>query len=85
VFVRCRWGGLRAILGLVTVTGLDEEIEMSWEPVALRAEVDYRVERALGDRLNAEHVRVIHDRQSWWQRRRAHADHHDESGGARAA
>lgn len=53
---------------------------MNWEPVALRAEVDYRVERALGDRVNSEHVRLLHDRPSWWQRMRAHhTDHHDDS------
>lgn len=58
---------------------------MNWEPVALRAEVDYRVERALGDRVNAEHVREVHDRQSsWWQRIRAH-DHDESRGTARAA
>jgi hypothetical protein len=66
----------------------DEEIEMNWAPEALQAEMDYRVERAIGDRRTSrEHVRAAQQaHQSWWQRYRAtHATHHDETGNSRAA
>jgi hypothetical protein len=60
----------------------NEEIEMQWAPeVVVRAEMDYRLERALGDtRTTYEHVRAAQDAHpSWWRRYRAnHATHHDE-------
>jgi len=56
---------------------------MNWAPDALRAEMDYRVERALGDPRDGTtlaHLRAAKSsHQSWWQRYRAHhAAHHDE-------
>jgi hypothetical protein len=60
----------------------------NWAPEALQAEIDYRVERALGDRRTTlEHVRAAQEAHpSWWRRYRAnHATHHDETGHARAA
>lgn len=66
---------------------------MNWAPEALKAEMDYRVERAIGDPRDGttrEHLRAARaQHQSWWQRYRAahhHAAHHDEtSGSPRAA
>jgi len=63
---------------------------MNWAPEALRAEMDYRVERALGDSRDgttlAHRREAKRSHQSWWQRYRAHhAAHHDEAGSSRAA
>lgn len=60
---------------------------MNWAPEALRAEMDYRVERALGDpKTTLEHRRAAGDAHlSWWQRYRAHHAHHDEAESSRAA
>jgi hypothetical protein len=61
---------------------------MNWAPEVLRAEMDYRVERALGDpRTTLAQVRAARNsHQSWWRRYRAnHAGHHHETGDARAA
>jgi hypothetical protein len=61
---------------------------MNWAPEALRAEMDYRVERALGDpRTTLAHRRAAEDAHgSWWRRHRTnHAAHHDEAGDSRAA
>lgn len=61
---------------------------MNWAPEALRAEMDYRVERALGDRKTTlAHRRAAqYAHQSWWQRYRAnHTAHHDETGTSQAA
>lgn len=60
---------------------------MNWAPEALRAEMDYRVERALGDpKTTLEQRRAAqHAHPSWWQRYRAHHTHHDETGSSRAA
>ena len=54
---------------------------MNWAPEVVRAEMDYRVERALGDRRTThEHLRAAQAaHQSRWRRYRAnHASHHDE-------
>jgi hypothetical protein len=58
---------------------------MNWAPEALRAEMDYRVERALGDPRDGttlEHLREAkRSHPSWWQRHRASlAPRHRESG-----
>jgi hypothetical protein len=62
---------------------------MNWAPEALRAEMDYRVERAIGgdSRTTREHVRAAQQaHQSWWQRHRPHhTTHDDEAGYSRAA
>jgi hypothetical protein len=61
---------------------------MNWAPEALQAEIDYRVERAIGDRgTTREHVRAAQQAHpSWWRRYRAnHTTHHDETGNPRAA
>jgi hypothetical protein len=60
---------------------------MNWAPEIVRVEMDYRVERALGDpRTTFEHRRAATSAHpSWWRRHRAHhAAHHDE-GDSRAA
>jgi hypothetical protein len=57
---------------------------MNWAPEIVKVEMDYRVERAVGDvRDNAQLARLHADRQhpSWWRRMRA--DHHGN--GARSA
>jgi hypothetical protein len=56
----------------------------------MQAEMDYRVERALGDPRDGttlEHLREARrSHPSWWQRYRAnHAAHHDETRSPRAA
>jgi hypothetical protein len=55
---------------------------MNWAPeIVVRAEMDYRIERALGDtRTTYEHLRAAQEAHpSWWRRYRAnHATHHDE-------
>ena len=59
---------------------------MNLAPEFLRAEMDYRVERALGDpRTTLEHRRAAaKTHQSWWRRHRDDpATHHDE--GSKAA
>jgi hypothetical protein len=59
---------------------------MNWAPETVRAEMDYRIERALGDRRTtfAHRRAAAHARRSWWQRYRAgHA--HDDEPGERAA
>ena len=62
---------------------------MNWAPEFLRAEIDYRVERALGDpRTTLEHRRAARQAHaSWWRRHRTdHDTHHDdETGDSRAA
>lgn len=61
---------------------------MNWAPEILRAEMDYRVERALGDpKTTLEQRRAAQKAHpSWWRRHRtSHADHDDDTGGARAA
>lgn len=62
---------------------------MNWAPEIVKAEMDYRVERALGDAHDGttlEHLLAVREgHRSWWQRYRAnHAAHHDE-GDRRAA
>jgi len=57
---------------------------MNWAPEIVKVEMDYRVERAIGDvRDNARLARLRADGQhpSWWQRLRA--QHHGN--GARSA
>ena len=46
---------------------------MNWAPEVLRAEMDYRVERAVGDPgTTLEHLRGAQQaHQSWWRRHRA--------------
>lgn len=58
---------------------------MNLAPEILRAEMDYRVERAIGDsRITLEHLRGAQQaHQSWWRRHRANS--HDETGHPRAA
>ena len=65
----------------------DEEHEMNWAPEIVRAEMDYRVERALGDpKTTLEHRRAAaRSHQPWWRRHRDHSTHHDETGSPRAA
>lgn len=61
---------------------------MNWTPEVLRAEMDYRAERARGDsRTTIEHLRAAQQtHRSWWRRHRAnHATHHDEPEDSRAA
>jgi hypothetical protein len=61
---------------------------MNWAPEILQAEMDYRVERALGDRRTTSEQRRAAQQAhpSWWRRYRAnHATHHDETGDSRAA
>lgn len=61
---------------------------MTWAPEVLRAEMNYRVERAIGDsRTTLEHLRGAQQaHQSWWRRHRGnHVTHHDETGNSRAA
>jgi hypothetical protein len=61
---------------------------MNWTPETLRAEMDYRAERALGDRRTTFEQRraAMQAHPSWWRRYRAnHATHHDESDRSRAA
>jgi len=61
---------------------------MNWAPEALRAEMDYRVERALGDpKTTLAHRRAAqHTHRSWWHWHRAdHAAHHDETSTSQAA
>lgn len=47
---------------------------MNWTPEIVRAEMDYRVERALGDvrrGTTLEHLRSVRaGRPSWWRRMR---------------
>lgn len=58
---------------------------MNWTPEVVRAEMDYRIEQALGDpHTTFEHRRAARTTHSpWWRRHRA--DHHDEAGSSRAA
>jgi hypothetical protein len=59
---------------------------MNWAPEIMRAEMDYRVERALGDPKTtfAQRRAARQAQQPWWRRHRTHPEtHHDE--GARAA
>lgn len=61
---------------------------MNWAPEALRAEMDYRVERAVGDpKTTLAHRRAaLHTHQSWWQRHRPnHATHHNAPATPQAA
>ena len=60
---------------------------MNWAPEVVRAEMDYRVERAIGDRRTTLEQRRAAARahQSWWRRHRDHAPHHDETGDGEAA
>jgi hypothetical protein len=65
----------------------DEEIEMNWAPEIVQVEMNYRVERALGDpKTTLEHRRAAaHAHPSWWQRYRAHHAAHHDDGDSRAA
>jgi hypothetical protein len=66
----------------------DEENTMNWASEIVRAEMDYRVERALGDpRTTLEHrLAAQQAHPSWWRRHRADdSTHHDETGSSRAA
>lgn len=60
---------------------------MNWAPEILRAEMDYRVERALGDPKTtlAQRRGARRAHQSWWRRHRGNASHHHETGSPRAA
>jgi hypothetical protein len=62
---------------------------MNWAPEILRAEMDYRVERAIGDpRTTLEHRRAAQRAHpSWWRRHRTSdaSDHDDDRGSARVA
>ncbi len=60
---------------------------MNYAPEVLRAEMDYRQERALGDpKTTLEHRRAAQKaHHSWWRRHREPATHHDETGSPQAA
>jgi hypothetical protein len=58
---------------------------MNWAPEIVRAEMDYRVERALGDVRDNELIARLHATEphpSWWRRLRAG---HREDGARSAA
>ena len=57
---------------------------MNWTPEVLRAEMDYRAERAIGDPgTTLEHLRGARQaHQSWWRRHRAN---HSETRSPKAA
>jgi hypothetical protein len=60
---------------------------MNWTPEVVRAEMDYRIERAVGDVRDSEQLaqlRAARERhQSWWRRLRE--QHRDENGERSAA
>jgi hypothetical protein len=60
---------------------------MNWTPEIVRVEMDYRVERVLGDARDRQRQALLRaareDHPSWWQRLRAH--HHTENGERSAA
>lgn len=61
---------------------------MNWAPEVLQAEMDYRLERALGDpKITLEHRRAAaRARQSWWRRNRdVESHHHDQTESPHAA
>jgi hypothetical protein len=60
---------------------------MNWAPEVLQAEMDYRVERALGDpKITLEHRRAAAQaHQSWWRRHRDSSQPHDETESPQAA
>jgi hypothetical protein len=58
---------------------------MNWTPEIVEAEMNYRVERAVGDVRDNELIARLHASRrhpSWWRRRRAG---HRENGARRAA
>lgn len=62
---------------------------MNWAPEVVQAEMEYRIERALGttyDGTTFEHLRAARRaHRSWWRRHRDQHSHHDEPEGTRAA